>query len=900
MTTEPGLGTTLAGYRIQSLLGRGGMSAVYVAEDLRLKRQVALKVLAPALAEGEGFRDRFVRESQIAAGMEHPNIVPIYEAGESDGQLFIAMRWIRGTDLHRLLEREGTLDPIRAIRICSEVAAALDAAHLAGLVHRDVKPGNILVIEGGGSEGRDLVYLSDFGLTKRLASESALTRTGQFVGTIDYVAPEQIEGKPVDGRADVYSLACVLFQCLTGKVPYGRETEVAVLYAHLQEKPPRLTASRPDLPVALDRVFVRALSKSAPHRYATAGEFVSAVREALGVSSGERPTISAQRPVVRRRPPLLGAGIGAAALVLAVVVFAASRGGGSPQTVGSSLPTVTPSQPTQRVPTFVKLDRPPTAEEQTLLSYVPDAIRSSCSPSSTKLGQPTGAVACASGGQQVLYELYRTRDQMDAAFDQNVAVLTAPSGDCATQHKAFGPYSVGGERAGRVLCYEIAGRSQIEWTDERLFVYAIAFRPDLGDLNLFDWWADQAGPVDTTSASPVLRKDVTTTGALVRPGLYLTNISGTDTRSRPLRFNASKIGVGTTSDWTGTWALRLGDGTYALTHDGTTVEGGSYVIAKGPSVVFSRTEGTCPDAQPAAYDLTRSPDGTMWSNVRTEGACLPGPWPVNLHPFVQAPAIPFAVGTKCNGPSCTIVTGTAERPASAVLPDRGVQPVWSPDGSRLVFAQGTTAFHFQLYVVNADGTGLHRITNVATDALDPAWSPDGRMIAFHEDSHSGNRSSLVVVGPDGSNPTTLVTMPGNVGRPAWSPDGTEIAFRVDQTIYVADADGSNVRRVTDQMPGALDVAMAWTLDGSRILFWGDAQHADGLYSMTPRGTDVRLLTTPGTGVYTPDVSPDGRWVILGGEWDTPAPLFLLDLKGAQLYRLTQADVGEPRWRPTGS
>ena len=318
-------GTEFAGYRIEAVLGRGGMSVVYLAEHLALGRKVALKLLAPQMADDDRFRERFVRESRVAAGMEHSNIVPIYEAGEAEGILFIAMRYVPGTDLGKLIRREGTLEPERALWIVREVASALDAAHARGLVHRDVKPGNILVVPGEGSEGRDLVYLSDFGLTKRLESGTGgLTQTGQFVGTVDYVAPEQIEGRRVDARTDAYSLACVLFECLTGHVPYGRDTQVAALYAHLGEKPPQLTASRPDLPETIDAVVAKALAKTADSRYATCGAFAAAVGGSLrplteGAAGHQRPSSG----WLRWRAAV---GALAAALITGVIVFSESRG----------------------------------------------------------------------------------------------------------------------------------------------------------------------------------------------------------------------------------------------------------------------------------------------------------------------------------------------------------------------------------------------------------------------------------------------------------------------------------------------------------------------------------------------------------------------------------------------
>src|SRR5436190_10885710 len=242
-------GTDFAGYRILSLLGRGGMAVVYLAEHIGLQRKVAIKVLAPAFAEDERFRDRFVRESRMAASLDHPNVIPIYEAGEADGRLFIAMRYVEGTDLKGLIHEFGPLDPAEAVSVIRQVAGALDAAHARGLVHRDVKPANVLIARSAESKEGQHVYLSDFGLTKRTSSDSGLTGTGQFVGTLDYAAPEQFEGKQLDGRADVYSLAGVLYECLTGEIPFRRDNQAALVYAHLMAEPPSVSEKRPELPL---------------------------------------------------------------------------------------------------------------------------------------------------------------------------------------------------------------------------------------------------------------------------------------------------------------------------------------------------------------------------------------------------------------------------------------------------------------------------------------------------------------------------------------------------------------------------------------------------------------------------------------------------------------------------
>src|SRR3990172_1379642 len=306
-------GDTLAGYRIERLLGRGGMAAVYLAEHDRLKRKVALKVLSPELALDDTFRQRFVAESERLASVDHPNIIPVYEAGEHDSVLFIAMRYVETTDLKHLITQEGGLDPERALSIVSQVAAALDAAHAKGMVHRDVKPANVLVATGAGTDGTDHAYLSDFGLTKRTQETSGLTRTGYFMGTIDYVAPEQISGKGIDGRTDQYALACVLFESLAGKPPYAREDDGAVIFAPLSEPPPSLTAIRPDLRPEIDTVIATGMAKNKDDRYPYCVALARAARAALlgqravtpptGIPSGEVEIAEAIEEQMENAPP---------------------------------------------------------------------------------------------------------------------------------------------------------------------------------------------------------------------------------------------------------------------------------------------------------------------------------------------------------------------------------------------------------------------------------------------------------------------------------------------------------------------------------------------------------------------------------------------------------------------
>jgi tetratricopeptide (TPR) repeat protein len=275
------VGTRIAGYRLEEQIGQGGMAVVFRAQDERLQRQVALKILSPALATDEAFRHRFIRESRCAAAVDDPHIIPVFEAGDSDGVLFIAMRYVPGGDAGTLVHQVGPLPEARAAAIISGVASALDAAHAAGLVHRDVKPANMLV--DARPRRPDHVYLSDFGLTKGALSSASQTGTGHFLGTPTYSAPEQIQGQRVDARTDEYALACAAFALLSGEPPFPRDEGMAVLYAHLSADPPRLTSRRPGLPPAVDDVLLRALAKAPEDRYASCGEFGDALRMALGL-----------------------------------------------------------------------------------------------------------------------------------------------------------------------------------------------------------------------------------------------------------------------------------------------------------------------------------------------------------------------------------------------------------------------------------------------------------------------------------------------------------------------------------------------------------------------------------------------------------------------------------------
>jgi serine/threonine protein kinase len=508
MVVTPRIGTVFAGYRIEGLKGRGGMSVVYRAENPRLGNVVALKLLAPELAEDESFRERFVRESRTAASMAHPNIVPIYDAGDAEGVLYIAMRYVEGPDLKTIAKDRDQLPPARVLRIGAQVASALDAAHGRGLIHRDVKPANILLEIG--AEGDDHVYLADFGLTKHVESYSGITGSGQFVGTIEYMAPEQIEGKQVDARADLYALGCVLYECLAGSPPYRRETEVAVLWAHMRDEPPQLTSVRPDLPEPTDDVLAKALAKDPDERYETSGDFVADLRAALGASVAAPPKAKTVRAPARKRPDeqrgafwrtrsrwrvpalvsaLLAAGAGLAAAVLLTT--------GWSSTVDQRTATVRTSF---------------------LSAMIPPRVLVTCKHSGKLNTNFYESLEChpGNGVQRVVYHLARSPALMHSRFaerlrDEQIRVYQdrfTPSGDCASGEKAAELWvarsRTGGHEPkttaiparvlGDVLCHHTSSQAWIEWTDNRRFVYAVAQGPESRFTRLYEWWATQAGP----------------------------------------------------------------------------------------------------------------------------------------------------------------------------------------------------------------------------------------------------------------------------------------------------------------------------------------------------------------------------------------------------------------------
>ena len=457
-----GPGMTVGDFAIESVAGRGGMGVVYRARQREPDRVVALKVIAPDLAGDPSFEARFKSEGRIAARIEHPNVIPVYAIGEDHGILYIAMRFVAGTDLRAVIE-QGRLEPGRAAFLIEQVAQALDAAHGHGLVHRDVKPANILLAPQG---GREHVYLTDFGLTRYAVTSQAITATGALVGTVDYVAPEQVRGERVDARTDVYSLGCVLFHSLTGRVPYPEGNQIAKLYAHESRPPPSALECVPGLPPALDAVITRAMAKDPGARYQSAGDLGAAALAAVGAA----PPPQAERKVAvgDAAPPLGGPALAPrrrlfAAAVAIVVLLAA--GAVAALTVGGS----------NRKERSTAAQKGHSTSAQRLLALIPPVTRESCKPAAQGVADPsaTASLECGLAGLDVVYQQFPTNAVMNQwyALARENAGLSPGTGSCtASAFHGEAQLTVNGDARGRYLCVLDGSDPRVYETDERFSV----------------------------------------------------------------------------------------------------------------------------------------------------------------------------------------------------------------------------------------------------------------------------------------------------------------------------------------------------------------------------------------------------------------------------------------------
>lgn len=518
---------TFGPYRIEQLLGRGGMGEVHRAYDTVHDRFVALKRLSPAYHGDQEYRARFRREAQIVARLREPHVIPIHAYGEIDDRLYLDMRLVEGADLSDVI-RERAIEPARAVRIVEQVASALDAAHADGLVHRDVKPSNVLVTSG------DFVYLVDFGIARSVSpTATALTASGSVVGTLDYMAPERFESGPVDGRADVYALAGVLFACVAGRRPFTADGTAAQIWAHLKEPPPRASQVNPAVPRALDDVIARGMAKNPVDRYATAGELARAATQALASASaippaGQPGPVTPTTPMAARqadtaateivRSQAAGAEPGAAspaliagalAVVVLLVVTAIVFSNGDKKR-GSGTTSTTPTTSTSSSPPTTTTTRSP--QDDVLLSILPTVYRGagSCAPASPD-GGAVATVRCTKPNSssdpaylppaEAEFRLFGDRAAQDAYFQTLVTSRGIPRIDDAGRcrptidpihYKLYRRVVSSGELPGEfTTCFVGDGNAQVWWVDTRALTIGVVKRP--GDINTLDrldlWWS---------------------------------------------------------------------------------------------------------------------------------------------------------------------------------------------------------------------------------------------------------------------------------------------------------------------------------------------------------------------------------------------------------------------------
>ncbi|CAN5765192.1 hypothetical protein BH23CHL7_BH23CHL7_05000 [soil metagenome] len=836
MSLEPG--ASFGPYRIETPIGRGGMGAVYLATDTRLGRRVALKFLATELAAQASFRDRFISESRIAASLDHPHVVPIYESGEIDGQLFIAMRYVPGVHLGELARSAGPLPLDRAVRIISQVADALDAAHAAGLVHRDVKPGNVLIATTIG--GADHAYLTDFGLTKQAAPGMNLTRTGQVIGTVDYLAPEQIEGRAVDRRADVYSLACVLFEIVAGSPPYAKDTEIATLFAHVQAEPPPLRDVRPDAPPALDEVLTRAMAKDPDARYQSAGGLAEAAMAAIG---------QAAKPLEHGARGFLFADL------RGYTSFVESRGD---------------DEAAQLLERYRRLTRSVIERSQGA------EIRTE--GDSFYVVFSSAGRAVAAGIELVAEAAKRSEHEPEYPIEVGVGIHAGETADTAE-----GPVGSAVNIAARICGQARAGEVLVSDTVRGLTRTrgGVAFEP-VGSRRL----------KGVAERFTLYRAVPTTAGAVAaRPTTRWSTLASGE--QRPLLIGAAVIGVLAAVTLAALAALGLGamapDGTVSPAANSTpvplaTVSPPAAGPASGTRIVYSRQAPIVPDGatcdegtdgrlyvanpddpEAAHYRLTRetdlferapewSADGSVIVFVGNVQNAPPGVFRVSaseaelsavqqrsdsLRPFGDprlaiAPDGSYVLWSQSEAIWRVPVAGG---PAELVL---GIQPPdmdhpeddeqsplepaeffhavgLMPDGSLLMAVEPIGTGRARLEMAKADGTDRQplefdlggRFVNgmsIAPDgdllALEAATEAEGEMLLVGRLSEGG--SDLRRIAPDLVSPR----------HPSFSPDGAQIAFhagdRGSEGVYVADVESGYARRLTD--PGdALGCAPSWSV-----------------------------------------------------------------------------------------
>jgi serine/threonine protein kinase len=871
-------GSVLSGYTLEALVAEGGMAWVFRARHLRLDRLVALKVLKPALASDLGYQRRFVAEARAASAVDDPHIIPVYEADEADGVLFIAMRFIPGGDLSRLAAREGPMPSARATDFISPVASALDAAHGAGLVHRDVKPANILVDARSGRP--DHVYLSDFGVSKAAMSTLNLTGIGDFIGTASYSAPEQFEGKAVDGRTDQYALACVTYQLLTGTVPYKRDTFMSVMMAHVTAPPPSLLAQRPDLPAAADRVLAKALAKPAAERYETCGDFAEALREALGLTP-----YNARNSATAPPPPQF--------------LPTTSSSAGHPQTALVNEPTPPVADPT-----------PPPADQVSALANPQNTMTMSAPPDVREM--PTAATADHPDAD------HPDTDHPDTAVGHLDPPAEIPSPEATAAAAPLEPTEVTPPPA------ETHTPEPADPPAEVPAGTVVAERPEVMADTVVAERPDATAQMPAAALITEVTDTAANESATPDPLPAMVSATAVDQRESP----GSEAGGGPATPVIGprldggkppggaiVWIRRhrlpsvalgcviaaaAGLIPFALISGARSPNPAKSATALSPSSKASSSSRPSPTSQassprytgvgidlPAAYrggqlsSLAFSPSGSALAIADGAGICL---WDIATHRCTAKFPIARSVVFSPDGTTLAAVGGsnadrgtvrlwdvaTGKRTATLVDPDSqgAYSAAYNPDGSMLAVGDGNGNTYLWDVFFNKTTTAITSPSHSRFDAV--AFSPNGTTLAIGD---AGGRAYLVDTG------TKKVIFPVTVKHP--TPPGVDsLQFSPDgSTLAIGDANGYAylvnlaTRAVTAELtdPGSKGVNAVAFSPGGSMLAVGDANGSTYLVNVAAKAAVATLTDPGGKGVVSVAFSGDGKTLATG---DTSGSAYL--------------------------